>query len=176
MNERLFELDEMIDLKKLEKVINDEIKDDIINDEDDVNTEKWGMYPVIYLENEEVRAKIVDFIKYVDEANISKLKKISYILTVIYLIEKLRFDILNIDMNNVYLLVSYLENKNIDDLINRLNIVNDEELLYRIRCFSLDLNAREMLLDYVLKNDVTKDDFMKLITENNHYQVLEIIK
>ena len=174
-NERLFKENEKVTLKKLEKIINKEIKDDIDNNEEDVNVEKWGIYPVIYLESTAVRDKILEFIEYIDEIETTKIKKISLILTVIYLIEKLRFDVLNIDINNVYLLVNYLENENINNLLERLNIVNDEEMLFKIRCFSLDISVRERLLDYVLKNEISKEDFMNMILENSYYEVLERI-
>ena len=174
-NERLFKENEKVTLKKLEKIINKEIKDDIDNNEEDVNVEKWGIYPVIYLESTDVRDKILEFIEYIDEIETTKIKKISLILTVIYLIEKLRFDVLNIDINNVYLLVNYLENENINNLLERLNIVNDEEMLFKIRCFSLDISVRGRLLDYVLKNEISKEDFMNMILENSYYEVLERI-
>lgn len=174
-NERLFKENEKVTLKKIEKIINKEIKDDIDNNEEDVNVEKWSIYPVIYLESDEIREKVLEFIEYIDEIETTKIKKISLILTVIYLIEKLRFDVLNIDINNVYLLVNYLENENINNLLERLNIVNDEEMLFKIRCFSLDISVRERLLDYVLKNEISKEDFMNMILENSYYEVLERI-
>lgn len=173
--ERLFKENEEITLKEIERIINEEVKDDISKNEEDVNIEKWGMFPVVYLESDEIREKVVEFIAYVDEIEATRVKKVSLILTVIYLIEKLKFDILNIDINNVYLLVNYLENENINDLLERLNVINDEELLFKIRCFSLDISVRERLLDYVLKNEISKEDFMKMILENSYYEVLERI-
>lgn len=176
MKERLFLKDEEIDLKKLEEKINEEVRDDIVNHEDDVNTEKWFMYPVIYLEKEEVIAKIKEFVELVDDTYLTNLEKIGLILTLIYLVEKVRFDITNIDINNIYLLVSYLNNESIENLGDRLLQVNDDEMLYKVRCFSLDLEIRTKLLDYILKNDISKEDVMKMIVNNDYYQVLEIIK
>ena len=142
-NERLFKENEEITLKEIERIINEEVRDDISKNEEDVNIEKWSIYPVIYLESDEVREKVIEFIAYIDEIEATRLKKVSLILTVIYLIEKLKFDILNLDVNNVYLLVNYLEKENINNLLERLNVINDEEMLFKIRCFSLDISVRE---------------------------------
>lgn len=174
-NERLFKENEEITLKEIERIINEEVRDDITKNEEDVNIDKWGIFPVIYLESDEIREKVLEFIAYIDEIEAPRLKKISLILTVVYLIEKLKFDILNIDINNVYLLVNYLENENINNLLDRLNVINDEEMLFKIRCFSLDISVRKRLLDYVLKNEISKEDFMNMILENSYYEVLERI-
>ena len=49
-------------------------------------------------------------------------------------------------------------------------------MLYKVRSFSLDMNVRTKLLNYIIKNDISKENLMKMIVDNDYYQVLEIIK
>ena len=176
MNDKLFDENEKITLKKLEKMLITEIKDDIKNNEDDIDPSKWNLFPVLYLEKKEIINKIFDFIKYVDELEIKRSLKLSLIVSMTFLLERTNVDIMNMDINDIYLLSYSFSKEDIDTMGEKLDILNDPKLLYTIRTISLDLDVRKKVLDFAVRNNKSSEDLITLVSEKEFYNVLKIIE
>lgn len=176
MNERLFEENEEITLKKLEKIFVEEVKDDIKNKEEDIDPDKWNIFPVLYLERKEKIEKVFEFIRYVDELENTRSEKAALVLSCIYLLEKTNVDIMNMDFNDIYLLSYSFSKEDIEDISEKLDILNDSNLLYTIRTISLDLDVRKKALDFAVRNNKTSEDLITLVSEKRFYEVLQILE
>ena len=176
MNERLFEENEEIKLKKLEKIFVEEVKDDIKNKEEDIDPDKWNIFPVLYLETKEKIEKVFEFIRYVDELENTRSEKAALVLSCIYLLEKTNVDIMNMDFNDIYLLSYSFSKEDIEDISEKLDILNDSNLLYTIRTISLDLDVRKKTLDFAVRNNKTSEDLITLVSEKRFYEVLQILE
>lgn len=176
MNERLFEENEKITLKKLEKIFVEEVKDDIKNKEEDIDPDKWNIFPVLYLERKEKVEKVFEFVRYVDELENTRSEKAALVLSCIYLLEKTNVDIMNMDFNDIYLLSYSFSKEDIEDISEKLDILNDSKLLYTIRTISLDLDVRKKALDFAVRNNKTSEDLITLVSEKKFYEVLQILE
>jgi len=176
MNERLFEENEEITLKKLEKIFVEEVKDDIKNKEEDIDPDKWNIFPVLYLEKKEKVEKVFEFVRYVDELENTRSEKAALVLSCIYLLEKTNVDIMNMDFNDIYLLSYSFSKEDIEDISEKLDILNDSKLLYTIRTISLDLDVRKKVLDFAVRNNKTSEDLITLVSEKKFYEVLQILE
>ena len=102
--------------------------------------------------------------------------KIEYILTLVYLILKLKLKVADMDVNNIFLLVSYLNDLSLKDMKDALKYLNNEKLLFQIRLKSLDLDYRYKLVKYLDKKREKVADAIKFIKDTEYYDLLKKIE
>lgn len=165
-----------VKVKDVEDTINKYIEEEILNLENKEILEKWNYFSLLDLKDEETTNKFIEVVCYIDELSLDKGIKIEYILTLVYLVLKLKLKILTIDENNIFLLVSYLNNLGLKEMKDSLKYLNNEKLLFQIRLKSLDLDYRGKLIAYVDKKREKIADVIKFINDTEYYELLKEIE
>lgn len=168
--------DEKVKVKDIEKTVNEYIEQEILNFENKEILEKWNYFTLLDLKDKGTRKKFLEVVEYIDELSFEKQLKIEYVLTLVYVILKLKLKINDMDVNNIFLLVSYLNDLNLKDIKNSLKYLNNEKLLFQIRIKSLDLDYRYKLIKYVDKKRDKVADIIKYIKETEYYELLKEIE
>lgn len=167
---------EKVKVKDVEKTVNEYIEQEILNFENKEILEKWNYFTLLDLKDKETRKKFKETVEYIDELSFEKKLKIEYILTLVYLILKLKLKVADMDVNNIFLLVSYLNDLSLKDMKDTLKYLNNEKLLFQIRLKSLDLDYRYKLVKYVDKKREKVADIIKFIKETEYYELLKEIE
>ena len=165
--------EEKITLKNIEKEINKLIKEEFNNNLNNTMLEKWNLLPVIFLEEENKVDKIIEVVKYIDTLEEDNKKKVSLILTAIYLIEELKLNILTKNVNNIYLLVCALDEYEIKEIKEKYTLVNNDELLLELRKKTLDNNDRVKIIINLLKVSDNQHQIIKMLKETSYYDLIE---
>jgi len=162
-------------LEELESVINSYIEEEILKKGKVDFLEKWNYFSLLALEKSEVITCFLESVRYIDELGLEKQDKIKQILTLSYLIVKEKLEVVNMDINDIYLLVSYLQDRSKKDIKASLKYLNNKDLLFAIRFKSLDLNVRYLLLKYVDKLRKDVNEMIQFIQDTDYYELIKLI-
>lgn len=162
-------------LEGIEKVINSYIDEEILQKGKVDLLEKWNYFSLVALEKDVVVDKFLEGCRFIDELNLEKYDKIKQILTLSYLIVKEKLSIAKMDINNVYLLVSYLQDVDKKKIKNSLKYLNNNDLLFAIRFKSLDLDVRCAVLKYLdeLRKDIK--EAISFIRDTEYYELIQLV-
>jgi len=174
MNTRIW--NNKINVKDVEKIVNKYIEEEILNLENKEILEKWNYFSLLDLKGSETVKKFIEIVEYIDELSFDEKTKIEYILTLVYLTVKLKLKIVEMDENNIFLLVSYLNKLSLKEMKDSLKYLNNEKLLFQIRLKSLDLEYREKLIAYIDKKRNKITEAIKLINDTDYYELLKEIE
>lgn len=173
MIEKIF--DEKPTIEELDKKINQYMESKISNIKDKNVLEKWNYFSVINLEDNENKQKLLEVSNYIDQVIEDIDKKISEILTLVYITVKEKVNIKKIDNNSLFLVINYLEKMDLKLMKEYIPFLLNENLLYKIRLKTLDIEVRVKLLDYLVKNFRTPKEMLDFIENTEYYDMLEII-
>lgn len=162
-------------LEDIEEVINHYIEEEILQKGKVDLLEKWNYFSLVALEKDEVIDKFLEGCRYIDELSLEKYDKIREILTLAYLTVKEKMPIVKMDINNIYLLVSYLQDVDKKHIKASLKYLNNKDLLFAIRFKSLDLSVRCSIIKYVdtLKKDI--NEAITLIKDTEYYELVKLV-
>lgn len=174
MKERLFE--QPIKLEQIEQTINAYMEDQILKLKEKEILEKWNHLSLVIMEKDEVRQKFLEVVTYIDDlTNINKEDKIRYITTLSYLVVKERLKITKMDENNIYLLLSHLDKVPLENLKDTLKYLNNTKLLEKIRIKTLDLEIRKKIIAYIDKQQMSIEETIKWLENEEYYDMLKLI-
>jgi len=174
MDTKIFK--EPLTLEQAEKVINDYIAKEILNLQRKDILEKWNYFPIMALEEKETIQKFLETLEYIDALSLKEDIKIQYILTLCYLVLKERMKIQTMDVNNIFLLTSYLDGLALENIKPSLDYLNNETLLFKIRFKSLDIDIRKKLIEYIDKAKKKVEDAIQFIDSTEYYELLKTIE
>ncbi|MCI8567902.1 MAG: hypothetical protein HFG48_01125 [Bacilli bacterium] len=148
-NERLFESHVGLTLEKISDKIN-EIFDENFEEYDEKDSiKKWNSFPVIFLEEDDVKRKFLDMVIYIDELYIEASRKVSLITSLAGMIELSKIPITKFTDGNLFTLLSYLEGLKLDGIKEKLKVFENDDLLKEIRVKSLDMTERIFIMRFV---------------------------
>lgn len=148
-NERLFESHALLTLEKISDKIN-EIFDKNFEEYDEKDSiKKWNSFPVIFLEEDDVKRKFLDMVIYIDELYIDASRKVSLITSLAGMVELSKIPITKFTDGNLFTLLSYLEGLKLDGVKEKLKIFENDDLLKEIRVKSLDMTERIFIMRFV---------------------------
>lgn len=148
-NERLFESHVGLTLEKISDKIN-EIFDENFEEYDEKDSiKKWNSFPVIFLEEDDVKRKFLDMVIYIDELYIEASRKVSLITSLAGMIELSKIPITRFTDGNLFTLLSYLEGLKLDGIKEKLKVFENDDLLKEIRVKSLDMTERIFIMRFV---------------------------
>ncbi len=162
-------------LEKVEEVINDYMENDVLKQGKVDLLERWNYFSLLALENDVVEHRFLEVTSYIDELGLTKEEKIRDALTLAYLVVKEKLPIPNMDINNIYLLVSYLQEIKKRDVSASVTYLNNAELLFAVRFKSLDLEVRRKILAYVDRMRKRIPEMIREIQETEYYELLQLI-
>lgn len=168
--------DEKVNVEDVSQTVNEYIEREILNLGNKEILKKWNYFSLLDLEDKRTIDKFLDVVEYIDELSLTSNVKIEYILTLVYLVLKLKLKIADMDSNNIFLLVSYLNELKLSKIKDSLNYLNSEKLLFQIRFKSLDLDYRYKLIKYVDKKRAKIEDMIKFIRDTEYYDLFKQIE
>lgn len=177
-NTRMFDDHFHLTVDQITTYINDAIKTDtsIIDENEDMN--KWITLPSVLLDSNNNQDKFIETVVYIDELMIDKKKKIALINTLASLLINTKVKISDIDVNNLYLLVSYFDDVVQSEYIEQYKLLGDTELLEVIRYTTLDLEKRIKLVQFIIdqarNSNINFDDKEKLKAFRE--QIIKVLK
>lgn len=167
---------EKVNVEDVSQTVNEYIEREILNLGNKEILKKWNYFSLLDLEDKRTIDKFLDVVEYIDELSLTSNVKIEYILTLVYLVLKLKLKIADMDENNIFLLVSYLNELKLSKIKDSLNYLNSEKLLFQIRFKSLDLDYRYKLIKYVDKKRAKIEDMIKFIRDTEYYDLFKQIE
>lgn len=177
-NTRMFDDHFHLTVDQITTYVNEAIKTDtsIIDENEDMN--KWITLPSVLLDSNNNQDKFIETVVYIDELMIAKEKKITLINTLASLLINTQVKISDIDVDSLYLLVSYFNDVPQREYIEQYKLLGDMELLKVIRYTTLDLEKRIKLVQYIVdqaRNDnINFDDTQKMSEFKD--QVIKVLK
>ncbi len=165
---RLFDNHVSLTLEEISDKINKIFDDNFEVYEEKDAIKKWNSFPVIFLEDDNVKRKFLDLVIYIDELFLDDAKKVSLITSLAGMVEISKIPITKFTNGDLFTLLSYLEDVKLDEIKNKLNIFYNSDLLKVIRVKSLDMTERIFIMKYIdalyQKNNVdTKTDKNKTV-------------
>ncbi len=174
MNTKLW--DGAITFETVEKTINDYVKEEIFQIQESGFLEKWNYFSLFAIQPAEVMTAFLETVSYIDSLTLDKRQKISYILTLVYLILKEKLEICSRNKNDIILLVAYFNTLSVEQIQNSFPYLNQEVLLLKVRMKSLDFDVRLKLLSYIDKTRKRLEEVVSLIDGTEYYELLKVIE
>lgn len=163
-------------LTKVKEKVNKFIEERILKEGKTAYLNKWNYFSLLELEKEGNKDKFLEVVKYIEAMDFEEEDKTSQILTLSYLVVKEKLSISNMDVNDIYLLVSYLDKLELKKIPASLKRLNDKDLLFAIRMKTLDIEIRAKILKYIDKEKKKKQEMLKLLEETEYYDFLKVIE
>ena len=173
---RLFDNHVSLTLEKISDKINKIFDDNFEEYEEKDAIKKWNSFPVIFLEDDNVKRKFLDLVIYIDELFLDDAKKVSLITSLAGMVEISKIPITKFTNGDLFTLLSYLETVKLDEIKEKLNIFYNSDLLKVIRVKSLDMTERIFIMSYIDKlfqNTNTKTDKNK--TTNFIKEMIQVL-
>lgn len=148
-NGRLFENHKELTLEKISDKINEVFDSNFEEYEEKDSIKKWNSFPVIFLEEDNVKKKFLDMVIYIDELYIPSSKKVSLITSLAGMVELSKIPITEFTEGSLFTLLSFLEGIKLDGIKDKLNIFYNDDLLKEIRVKSLDMTERIFIMKYI---------------------------
>lgn len=187
MEERLFINHKDLDFKAIGDTVNNMLKENFDLFKDKNSIEKWTSFPVVFYEKKDIKEKFVEEVKYIDELLFTKVEKLSCIVTLSGLMEIEGLKIKNMDLSNIFVLVNYFRDIDVDTMSNYLKVVDDEDYIFTVRSKFLDVEKRNFFISYTIKlakkkiknlddgEEIKKfiGDMIVMLNEKDSYDMME---
>ena len=187
MEERLFLNHKDLDFKTIGDTVNYMLKENFDLFKDKNSIEKWTSFPVVFYEKKDIKEKFVEEVKYIDELLFTKVEKLSCIVTLSGLMEIEGLKIKNMDLSNLFVLVNYFRDIDVETMSSYLKVVDDEDYILNIRKKFLDIEKRNFFISYTIKlakkklknlssdEEIKKfvNDMIVMLNEKEYYDIME---
>ena len=147
-NMRLFDDYAQLTVEKIADKINDLAEKNLHLVEESETMQKWLALPMVEMTSDNTRLHFTEAVRYIDELLIPIEKKIEDIFTLASLLIDYKVSITSMDVNDLFLIVSYLSEVPLSEYKDALALLNREDLLLAIRTNALDVERRLLLLTH----------------------------
>lgn len=142
---------------------------------------------MFFYEKKDIKEKFVEEVKYIDELLFTKVEKLSCIVTLSGLMEIEGLKIKNMDLSNLFVLVNYFRDIDVETMSSYLKVVDDEDYILNIRKKFLDIEKRNFFISYTIKlakkklknlssdEEIKKfvNDMIVMLNEKEYYDIME---
>lgn len=168
-------LDKEITMSSVEEWVNEYMEEDVLDAGRTDYLERWNYFSLLGLESDQTIETFLQVVAYINELSLTEESKIKKVLTLAYLITEEKWNIEEMDINSVYLLLSYLDSLERKKMKASLARLNQPDLLFAIRLKSLDLDIRFLILQYIDQNKKKEKDMIRFLRETDYYDLVKLV-